>query len=98
MIREYLSRLMMAIKKLQHDLNISQSRYCYWRFVHYVRCHISYPVTNPPLIPSSNLQKRLAIPILCIKPRTMCKIRVGNKQGYGLKSGINDVSSTVSYK
>src|SRR5438876_5948806 len=25
-----------------------------------------------------------------------CKIRVGNKQGYGLKSGINDVSSTVS--
>lgn len=25
-----------------------------------------------------------------------CKIRVGNKQGYGLKSGINEVSSTVS--
>jgi hypothetical protein len=24
-----------------------------------------------------------------------CKIRVGNKQGYGLKSGSNDVSSTV---
>src|SRR2546421_9749606 len=27
--------------------------------------------------------------------RANCKIRVGNKQGYGLKSGINDVSSTV---
>src|SRR6266568_2197276 len=27
---------------------------------------------------------------------TRCKIRIGNKEGGGLKSGINEVSSTVS--
>src|SRR5438105_11932498 len=31
-----------------------------------------------------------------VLPLAWCKIRVGNKQGYGLKSGINEVSSTVS--
>jgi hypothetical protein len=46
---------------------------------------------------------RIALPLLEVKERGVyairdegCKIRIGNKPGGGLKSGINEVSSTVS--
>src|SRR5258708_24407895 len=65
------------------------------RFVRFGFWARSCPIP-PTFLTASSCRSLLSSTSLIQQSSPACKLRIGKKQGGGLKSGINEVSSTVS--